>query len=72
MTIGFVGALSYVGLGVQPPDADWGTMVNDASKHVFDAPYLAIFPGLAITISVMAGNYLADGLRDELDPRTRR
>jgi peptide/nickel transport system permease protein len=68
LAIGYVGALSYVGLGVQPPQADWGTMVSDASKYVYDAPYLAIFPGAAITVTVMACNYLADGLRDLLDP----
>jgi peptide/nickel transport system permease protein len=72
LAIGYVGALSYVGLGVQPPQADWGTMVSDASKYVFDSPYLAIFPGAAITVAVMACNYLADGVRDLLDPRGRR
>jgi len=64
--------LSYVGLGTQPPMPSWGKMLNDAQTYIFQAPYLAIFPGLAITLSVLGLNLLGDGLRDLLDPRIRR
>lgn len=64
--------LSYVGLGTQPPQPSWGKMLNDAQTYIYDAPYLAIFPGLAITFAVLGLNLLGDGLRDLLDPRVRR
>lgn len=64
--------LSYVGLGVQPPAPSWGKMLNDAQTYVFQAPWLAIFPGLAITLCVLGLNLLGDGLRDLADPRVRR
>ncbi|MBL8587727.1 MAG: ABC transporter permease [Methylobacteriaceae bacterium] len=64
--------LSYVGLGVQPPAPSWGKMLNDAQTYIYQAPYLAIFPGLAITLCVLGLNLLGDGLRDWLDPRIRR
>ncbi|MFD1198721.1 ABC transporter permease [Brucella gallinifaecis] len=64
--------LSYVGLGTQPPMPSWGKMLNDAQTFIYDAPWLAIFPGLAITIAVLGLNLLGDGLRDVLDPRVRR
>lgn len=64
--------LSYVGLGTQPPAPSWGKMLNDAQTYIYDAPYLAIFPGLAITLAVLGLNMLGDGLRDTLDPRVRR
>lgn len=64
--------LSYVGLGVQPPMPSWGKMLNDAQTFIYDAPWLAIFPGLAITITVLGLNLLGDGLRDILDPKVRR
>ena len=64
--------LSYVGLGVQPPAPSWGKMLNDAQTYVFQAPWLAIFPGLAITLCVLGLNLLGDGLRDLNDPRVRR
>ena len=63
--------LSYVGLGVQPPMPSWGKMLNDAQTFIYDAPWLAIFPGLAITLAVLGLNLLGDGLRDVLDPRLR-
>jgi peptide/nickel transport system permease protein len=63
--------LAYVGLGTQPPDPSWGRMLNDAQTFVFDAPLLAVFPGLAITLAVLGLNLLGDGLRDHLDPRGR-
>ncbi len=64
--------LSYVGLGTQPPNPSWGRMLNDAQTYIYRQPMLAIFPGLAITISVLGLNLLGDGLRDVLDPRVRR
>lgn len=64
--------LSYVGLGTQPPNPSWGKMLNDAQTFIYDAPWLALFPGLAITFAVLGLNMLGDGLRDMLDPRVRR
>lgn len=64
--------LSYVGLGTQPPMPSWGKMLNDAQTFIYQAPWLAIFPGLAITFAVLGLNLLGDGLRDILDPRVRR
>jgi peptide/nickel transport system permease protein len=65
-------ALSYVGLGTQPPNPSWGRMLADAQTLIAIAPHLAIFPGLAIVLSVLGLNLLGDGLRDMLDPRLRR
>jgi peptide/nickel transport system permease protein len=65
-------ALSYLGLGVQPPVPSWGNMLQRAQQYVFTAPALALYPGLAITAVVLAFNFLGDGLRDALDPRRRR
>ena len=65
-------ALSYLGLGTQPPDPSWGRMLNDAQTFMFNAPYLAIFPGTAIFLAVLGLNLLGDGLRDVLDPRLTR
>ena len=64
--------LSYVGLGTQPPMASWGRMLFDAQTRLVVAPHLALFPGLAIVITVLGLNLLGDGLRDVLDPRLRR
>lgn len=64
--------LSYVGLGTQPPMPSWGRMLFDAQTRMVVAPYQAIFPGLAIVITVLGLNLLGDGLRDILDPRLRR
>jgi peptide/nickel transport system permease protein len=61
-------SLSFLGLGVQPPDPSWGNMLSDAKNHLLDAPYLTIFPGIAIFISVLCFNLLGDALRDRLDP----
>jgi peptide/nickel transport system permease protein len=61
-------ALSFLGLGVQPPDPSWGNMLSDAKNHLLDAPYLTIFPGIAIFLSVLCFNLLGDALRDRLDP----
>jgi peptide/nickel transport system permease protein len=65
-------ALSYVGLGTQPPAASWGRMLADAQTMIVLAPRLAILPGLAIVVAVLGLNLLGDGLRDVLDPRWRR
>jgi len=64
-------ALGFLGLGVQPPFAEWGDMLGRARGFIFNAPYTLIFPGIAITITVLAFNLLGDGLRDALDPKSR-
>jgi peptide/nickel transport system permease protein len=63
-------ALSFLGLGVQPPTPSWGTMINGGRGHLLDAPHLTIFPGLCLAVVVLGFNFLGDGLRDRLDPRT--
>ena len=63
--------LSFFGFGVQPPTASWGAMMQNAQAFVISAPWLAAFPGIAILITVLAVNFLGDGLRDALDPRVR-
>ncbi len=65
-------SLSYLGLGAQPPMVSWGRMLFDAQTRMMVAPYLAIFPGMAIVITVLGLNLLGDGLRDVLDPKLRR
>jgi peptide/nickel transport system permease protein len=64
-------SLSFLGLGVQPPTAEWGTMIADAQNHLQEAWWMAAFPGLALAISALAFNLLGDGLRDYLDPELR-
>jgi peptide/nickel transport system permease protein len=64
-------SLSFLGLGQQPPDPSWGSMLNAAQRFLSNAPWLATFPGLAIFLTVMSFNLLGDGLRDALDPRER-
>jgi peptide/nickel transport system permease protein len=64
-------ALSFLGLGVQPPQPSWGVMLSDAQDYIQQAPWMGIFPGIAIVITVMAFNFLGDGLRDALDPQQR-
>ncbi len=64
-------ALSYLGLGVRPPNPSWGRMLFDAQTMMGFAPTLAIFPGLAIALAVLGLNMLGDGLRDVLDPRLK-
>ena len=61
--------VSFLGYGVQPPAASWGNMLNDAQQYLGSAPWLAIFPGLAITLAVASFNFVGDGLRDALDAR---
>lgn len=63
--------LSFLGLGAQPPTPEWGAMLSAARSYIWTAPYLAIVPGIAITITVIAVNLIGDALRDFLDPRTR-
>ncbi len=65
-------ALGFLGLGVQPPDAEWGDMLGRGRNELFRAPWLMIFPGLAITLTVLAFNLLGDGIRDGLDPKSRK
>ena len=62
-------ALSFLGLGVQPPTPSWGTMLNGGRAHILDAPHLTLFPGLAIALLVLGFNFLGDGLRDFTDPK---
>ncbi|MVB11537.1 Glutathione transport system permease protein GsiD [Caprobacter fermentans] len=64
-------ALGFLGLGVQPPYAEWGDMLGRARGFIFSAPYTLVFPGVAITITVLAFNLFGDGLRDALDPKSR-
>jgi len=75
--IGMAGAvlaeatLSFLGLGVPPPTASWGSMLNDARSHLFDSPHLVVFPAIAVMLAVLSFNFIGDALRDYLDPRTR-
>lgn len=65
-------ALGFLGLGVQPPYAEWGSMLGSGRNCIFSAPHIVLFPGLAITLTVLAFNLLGDGLRDALDPKLRK
>jgi len=75
--IGMAGAvlaeatMSFLGLGVTAPTASWGSMLNDARSHLFDAPHLVLFPAAAVMLAVLSFNFVGDGLRDYLDPRSR-
>jgi peptide/nickel transport system permease protein len=75
--IGMAGAvlaeasMSFLGLGVPPPVASWGTMLNDGRSHLFDAPHLVLFPAAAVMLAVLSFNFIGDALRDYLDPRSR-
>ena len=62
-------ALSFLGLGVQPPTPSWGTMINGGRAHLLDAPHLTIFPGVFLAIVVLGFNFVGDGLRDAIDPK---
>ncbi|MDD2421936.1 MAG: ABC transporter permease [Heliobacteriaceae bacterium] len=64
-------ALSFLGLGVQPPTPEWGAMLNGGRSYLRTAPHLTVFPGLAIMVTVLGFNFLGDGLRDVLDPRSQ-
>ncbi len=65
-------ALSFLGLGAQPPIPEWGAMLSEARNYLFTSPHLVLFPGIAIMITVLGFNLLGDGLRDALDPRLHR
>lgn len=65
-------ALSFLGLGIRPPQPSWGTMLSEGQRYMFDAPWIATFPGIAISLTILGYNLLGDGLRDALDPRTNR
>ena len=67
-----VAALSFLGLGIQPPTAEWGSMLAAERNQVFTSPHLVFFPGLAIMVNVLAFNLIGDGFRDALDPRLNR
>lgn len=75
--IGMAGAvlaeatMSFLGLGVPPPTASWGSMLNDARSHLFDAPHMVFFPAIAVMLAVLSFNFIGDALRDYLDPRSR-
>src|ERR1700745_173413 len=75
--IGMAGAIlaeatmSFLGLGVPPPTASWGAMLNDGPAHLFDAPHLVLFPAIAVMLAVLSFNFMGDALRDLLDPRSR-
>ncbi len=75
--IGMAGAvlaeatLSFLGLGIPAPAASWGSMLNEARSHLFDAPFMVVFPALAVMLAVLSFNFIGDALRDYLDPRTR-
>ena len=62
-------AISYLGLGIQPPTSTWGNMLQNAQQYIWTSPILGVLPGVAITLVVLAYNFLGDGLRDILDPR---
>ncbi len=70
-TILTTASLSYIGLGIQPPTPEWGAMLSAAKKFIRDYPYMLIFPGLFIAITVLSLNMLGDGLRDALDPKLK-
>jgi peptide/nickel transport system permease protein len=75
--IGMAGAIlaeatmSFLGLGVPPPTPSWGSMLNDARAHLFDAPHLVLFPAITVMLAVLSFNFIGDALRDLLDPRSR-
>jgi len=75
-TLGVAGAIlteayiSFLGLGVRQPTATWGNMLEDANRYLENAPWLWFFPGMMILITVLAINFVGDGLRDALDPRS--
>lgn len=64
--------LSFIGLGIQPPNPEWGAMLSGGRQYIRDYPHLTLYPGLTIMITILALNFLGDGLRDALDPKQRR
>ncbi len=77
-TVGMAGVilseagLSFLGLGLPPPSPSWGGMLRSGSQHLFDAPHLVLYPGVAIMLAVLSFNFLGDSVRDWLDPRVRK
>jgi peptide/nickel transport system permease protein len=77
-TVGMAGVilseagLSFLGLGLPPPSPSWGSMLRSGSQHLFDAPHLVLYPGVAIMLTVLSFNFVGDSLRDWLDPRIRK
>jgi len=75
--IGMAGAvlaeatMSFLGLGIPPPTASWGSMLNDGRAHLFDAPHLVLFPAAAVMLAVLSFNFIGDALRDYMDPRSQ-
>ena len=68
----FAATLSFIGLGIQPPYPEWGGMLSATRPYLRNNAYLSIFPGLAIMVTILALNFLGDGLRDALDPKQKR
>ena len=64
--------LSFIGLGVRPPMASWGTMIERGNQAIFSAPHMVLFPAVAIALTMLAFNFVGDGLRDALDPQNTR
>ena len=77
VTLGIAGAIltaagmSFIGLGIQPPNPEWGNMLSSGRDYIRGYAYMTMFPGLAIVITVLSLNLLGDGLRDALDPKLR-
>jgi len=77
-TVGMAGVilseagLSFLGLGLPPPSPSWGSMLRSGSQHLFDAPHLIVYPGVAIMLTVLSFNFLGDAVRDWLDPKLQR
>ena len=68
----YCASLSFLGLGAQPPSPDWGVMISEGKDYIQYAPWITLFPGLAIAVSALAFNMIGDGLRDLLDPRMKQ
>jgi len=71
MAINAETALSFLGLGIQPPNSSWGTLLFNAQTYIWNDPWIAVFPGIAIFLALLSLNFVGDGLRDALDPRMR-
>ena len=77
-TVGMAGVilaeagLSFLGLGLPPPSPSWGSMLRSGSQHLFDAPHLIVYPGVAIMLAVLSFNFLGDSIRDWLDPKLQK
>jgi peptide/nickel transport system permease protein len=71
MAINAETALSFLGLGIQPPSSSWGTLLFNAQTYIWNDPWIAVFPGIFIFLALLSLNFVGDGLRDALDPRMR-